>query len=264
MFVGGLCLYPGVVMSTQRPSLEDLRKRLRENEEQAALLAGEHKRARRRESDRRAAAARAWNLSGSLLHTVLIMYSLADYVVDPAVVFLRQRARQRHWPERSEGEIGALVEDVFVAADAGELAALSDLDNPSDAPALATAVDYVEQWCVASWVKTRNRLGVAPPTRDVLGQFQDRQSAVPPAVRPRAWGASDEGSARMRLARWRQRWGGRVASLRPREILPQSLMLQKVCRGARFPCRKLPQAPWGAQGRGHCGGGGAAWKVSRG
>ena len=93
----------------ERPTIEDLRKRLRESEEQAAHLDAEYKRARRREADKRKAAARAWNLSGSLLNTVLIMYALANNVVDPAVVFLKVKARQRHWPERSDEEIGTLV-----------------------------------------------------------------------------------------------------------------------------------------------------------
>lgn len=225
--------------------LADLRKRLRENQEEEARLRTEYKRARRREVDRRAAAAREWSLTESLLHTVLIMYVLADNAVEPSIVFLRQRARQRHWPERSDEDIGSLVEDAFLAADVDALASLSDLDNPSDSAALAAALDYVEQWRVQAWTEARNRLGTAVPTRDVLSQFQERQAALPLALRPRAWGTSEMGSARMRLTRWRQRWGGRVTSLRPREVLPQDVMQEKVrrVRGSTLSDVQMPMHP---------------------
>ena len=69
---------------------------------------------------------------------------------------------------------------------------------------------------------------VAPPSAAVLDHFEERRVAIPEPFRPRPWGTSASGASRMRLTRWRRRWGGRIAKLRPREVVSLDDMQNKA------------------------------------
>ena len=159
---------------------------------------------------------------------MLICFSLAEGIPDPAVVFLSQTGRQRGWAPKADDELALMVYDAYLAADTDDIIALCDFDSPRDSPALASAVGIVEQWRCATWAKPQNKKGVASPSAAVLDHFEERRVAIPEPVRPRPWGTSASGASRMRLTRWRHRWGGRIAKLRPREIVPLDVMQSKA------------------------------------
>ena len=76
--------------------MQDLSEGKRKLDAEIAELGRQGRLARRRATAKARAAERVWSVTGTLLHTVLIGYFLADGVPDPGVVFLRQRGRQRH------------------------------------------------------------------------------------------------------------------------------------------------------------------------
>ena len=188
------------------------------------------KRARQRATSSGAAAGRAWQLTDSLLRVVLIAHTLADGMVDPSVVFLTRKGREHHWPDRSEEDIADLVYTAYAHADINDVAALVDMDNPTDEAALSTAVSYVEQWRAVVWSKAQNRLGVAPSTGAVVDHLEERRGRLPASVRPTSWGSSAIASSRKRVSRWRRRWGGRIATIRVREEVPVEDMREKAWR----------------------------------
>lgn len=175
-----------------------------------------------------ASAARAWVLPEYLRRVVLIVHLLAHGVSEPAMVFLQQAGRQRHWPHRSDDELESLINWAVLAASVEELVALGDMEAPSDPAAMATAVDLVEQWRVACWTRAQNLKGVAPSTTVVLGEFERGRAGLPAALRVRSWGTSAEAAARKRASRWRRRWGGRIGALRAREEVSVAEMREKA------------------------------------
>ena len=72
------------------------------------------KRTQDNERRKRKTAARVWVLVPALLRVVLTRHWLAEGVVDTAVLYLQQRCRQRHWPEKSKEEIAGVVHELFV------------------------------------------------------------------------------------------------------------------------------------------------------
>ena len=112
--------------------------------------------------------------------------------------------------------------------------------EPLDPAAQAAAVKLEVEWRVACWVAQRNRAGLAPSTNAVLCEFAWRHAMIAEPVRPAALGTSDDAVARKRVARWRQRWGGRVSRLPVREEVPQAVMVEKV--SALWPLSVLSQA----------------------
>ena len=75
--------------------------------------------------------AKVWVLTPFLKSVVLIAYVLAGYTADPAARYLATVARKRGWPDKSEGDLMREAEEVFLACDEDELAALTCLGNPS-------------------------------------------------------------------------------------------------------------------------------------
>ena len=61
-----------------------------------------------------------------MARVALLIYWLADGVVDPAVFYLRQRGRQHHWPEKDDAELADLVEQVFQGTPDSETLSLAD------------------------------------------------------------------------------------------------------------------------------------------
>ena len=63
-----------------------------------------------------------WKLSDHVRHVLLIIYTLTTFASRPAVVYLRNCGRSRHWQERSDEELVELVLSSYRSADADELA----------------------------------------------------------------------------------------------------------------------------------------------
>ena len=209
----------------------DLRKRKAELDIALAEENGECRRARRKVNYEAKRDAKAWLLSPALKHTVLVIYALADYTAEPAAKFLLNSGRKRHWPEKTEEELVAIVESHFLEVDSAELADLSDINDPSDAAAMNAALVYVEQWRLAKWTARQNlEVGVAPSTESVLQRLEEQRVQLPEAVRPRAIGTAAEPRARVWAGALRHRWGGKHARIRVRDDIPVAELRDKVCQ----------------------------------
>ena len=73
-------------------SLEEIKAMKRNAQMEIAAAYAERRRLRT------APAHRVWLLTEMLIRVVLIIYTLADGAVDPAMVFLREEGRRRGWP----------------------------------------------------------------------------------------------------------------------------------------------------------------------
>jgi len=201
------------------------------------------KRARGVEKTRRLSQARAWVLSELALRVVLICFSLADGVPGPAVVFLTREGRRRRWADKTDDELGMMVFDSFLAAESAYAMALCDFDNPHDGLALSTAVSWVEEWRAASWCMEQNHKGIAPSSAAVLDYMEARRLSIPESVQPSPRGVITSGAVRRAISRWRQRWSGRVARLRPQEVVPLADMQSKASVSHRTSTPPSPPAP---------------------
>jgi hypothetical protein len=209
--------------------MEELQRRREELNSSLREVRLEAKREKQKGRDTKKSEASAWRLSTALLHTLLIIYSLAGYTAEPAVKFLAVSGRKRRWPFRSDDALQVMVEDQFLQVDADHLACLTDLDDPVDAAAMRQALSYVEQWRLFAWVERLNsELGVAPSTDFVLRRLEENRMHVPEDVRPRAVGSVADGRARQWARRFRRRWGGRHGSIKVREVVPLPELLDKV------------------------------------
>ena len=185
--------------------------------------------ANKKETEQQKAAQKVWQVAGSLLNTVLIIYVLARYISEPAAKYLITAAKKRQWPEKSEEDVGRMVEDRFAAIEFEELRAITDADNPSDRAAFKTATGFVEEWRLRQWVVELNdKKGVTPPTELVLQQYQQNTADIPEEFRPRPRETSAEPGTRMWAARLRARWGGFMGSLQASEDIPVETMRGKV------------------------------------
>ena len=148
--------------------MEALEKRKRDLGEAIAENRRESKKAKQKVKDAKHAEARAWKLSSFLEHAALIIYSLSDYALEPVVKFLAANGRKRHWPEKSDGELQVLVENLFLGVDVSELTALTDMLEPTDVPAMKAALVYVEEFGLVEWTRRINiQTGVALSTESV-------------------------------------------------------------------------------------------------
>ena len=184
-----------------------------------------------------------------MVHAVLIIYGLAEYNAAPAVKFLASSGRKRHWPAKSEEELAALVEDLFLQTDPDDFAALVDSGAPSDPGAMQVAVGVVQEWRLAAWTQCLNYTkGVAPRTEALLRQFEKSRLGLPEAVRPAYRGAVEHPPARVWAARWRRRWGGFYGQLRVREAISVEEMRNKVCRASLTRRDQARTQNWGPLG----------------
>ena len=210
-------------------SREDLWKRKQELDTALAQVRREERRAKQRDKDAQKSQRTAWKMSTNLLHTVLIIYALAGYTAEPAVKYLVNSGRKRHWPEKSEEEVAAMVEDCFLQVDVDDLACLTDKADPSDATAMKAALKYVEEWRLVVWARGLNsEQGVAPSTDSVLRRLENNRLSLPEAVRPDAVGTSAQSKARVWAQKWRLRWGARHRKIRLREDIPLPEMRSKA------------------------------------
>ena len=220
---------PRFLWSMDRPSSEQMRQRSRELSAALAQTSRELRAAEREQARERSRQARFWQLSGQLLHTVLIVYFLAGCSADPAVTYLRSCGRQRHWPNKSDDELKNMVEDAFLRVDADELAALTDEDDPGDADAMTAALKVVAEWRVFLWASHLNReQGLAPSTEAVLQRYEELRERMPDAARVAYLGTVADARARMWATTYRRRWGGRYGGMRVREAVPLPELENKV------------------------------------
>jgi hypothetical protein len=189
---------------------------------------------RRQLKQARAAAtarAREWELGAGLQHTVLIVYVLAGHDTEPAVHFLATAGRVRQWPQKTAHALQTLVEDLFLAADVDELAALTDTNSSSDIAAMHSAAQCLEEWRLYKWSVVQNtEKGVAPSTRTSLQRLADTRSASGHAD-PHARGTVAQSRARMFMTRFRRRWGGRYGAIRECDDAPIAELVEKAFMG---------------------------------
>ena len=172
------------------------------------------KKARRSVSDSERAKARQWEMSGIVGNSVLCMYWLAG-VVDPAVKYLRSVARQRAWPQKSDGDLSDIVAACFVDADVDTLLQLTNPDAPLDENAAKLAACYVRQWKLHVWALDLNVVKrVAPTTAAVLRECENLRASLIAVAHPPSRLCVSSASARKWATRWRIRWGGRFAKIR--------------------------------------------------
>lgn len=185
---------------------------------------------RRRGKQAQKRSEREWRLGEDLRRRALIMYALADYDAAPAMKLLDASGRKRHWPARSAEDLRKVVEDCFLEVDLGVFLKLSDKGAPLDAEAMRDASRYVEQWRLAAWAQKLNtEKGVAPSANLLLARLEERRSQLPPQLQDGQRGSAADNVARTWLRRWRARWGGRLAIMKPREVVPVEVLREKAC-----------------------------------
>ena len=173
--------------------------------------------------------ARQWALTVELQRMVLMIYIMADYALAPATFFLKRCAKERHWTDKTDAELDAFVEELFLKANVIELASMTDITEPADESSLAAALNAVEQWRLAAWGRDLNvRCGVAPSTRAVLSRMHANLSKLPDVVRPPAVGNVKQVSARKWAQRWRVRFGARCGILSTRALISLGDMRAKA------------------------------------
>jgi hypothetical protein len=187
------------------------------------------KKARRAERDAETAISRQWVLTQHMGRTTLTIYVLADYVVEPAVEYLRRCGRERHWPDRVKEDLEALVLDHFMQTDAAEVAELTVVEHPVDAASMREAHQCVAEWRLVEWGRQRNRVQrVAPSSDQMLQQYEESRRQVPEESRPAARGSAAESRGREWMRRLRRRWGGRHGRLRVRDEAPVQTLHDKA------------------------------------
>jgi hypothetical protein len=221
-------------------SIEDLEQEKRDVDAAVAENRRATQKARQQKKDAKKSEAKAWRLAPFLEHATLIIYTLTDYQIEPAIKFLGANSRKRHWPEKTEEELQALVEELFLAADLTELTALSDMVEPADVDAMKAALVYVQQWGLVDWTRRLNaQCGVAPSTESVLLRLEEKRLTIPEQVRPRAVGSACAVSARVWAGAWRKRWGGRHGRIRIRDDVSLPDLQRKVVRQYDHVLRKM-------------------------
>ena len=133
----------------------DPRRRQGAIDAQLLALRGDIQCAQAKQRAKAKAQARSWILGVSLLRIVVLIYWLADGMVDPAVFYLRQRGRQHRWPDKDDEELADLVEQAFVNTADAEVLALADAEDPLDLAALREATRYGLQWRLRQWTLTQ-------------------------------------------------------------------------------------------------------------
>ena len=179
------------------------------------------------------AAARAWALSEKVLRTVLIIYALADYNTAPAIVFLRNSGRARHWPHKADEDLHAMVEDCFMRADVDDLADLANEADPQDPAAMHVALRYVGEWRLVQWGTRLNlERAIAPTTSMIVQRADELGVRLPGEVNLSSFLSRPSRPARDWARLFRKRWNARLGKPKVREVLLATEIQQKaLCRG---------------------------------
>ena len=146
-------------------AVADLQRQKRAIDAALAVNRQELKRARWRQKDARRAEESIWRLTVFVSDVALIIYVLTGYSLEPAIRFLHSVGQKRRWPQKSEDELGLIVEQMFSAVDPDDIAALTDTAAPSKPAALRAAMKWVQEWGLVAWTRRLNEdKGVAPST----------------------------------------------------------------------------------------------------
>ena len=137
--------------SQMETRLDELRRRRSDLDERFRILNNELNALSRAQRARKVRADSAWQLSERLVRVALIIYVLAGYVAEPAIVFLRSAGSARNWPDMSDDQLVRLVEQLFLDANESDIAALSDETSPLDGDAMRVALRYVREWRLVVW-----------------------------------------------------------------------------------------------------------------
>ena len=230
-----LCVFTQCCVRMSSSSLDALLQEKAALSAELARTSRELKQGRDRHRGAVRALASQWQLTHHLRRTTLIIYGLSDYVVDPAVKFLTNTGKQRHWPARSEDALRGITEELFLNTDPDEFAALVDTTNPLDPSAMQAALRVVREWRLLKWTGDLNYdKGVAPTTDAVLHQLEQERLRLPEAVRPDPMGDVEHARARQWARRWRARWGVRYGQIHVREAVALEDMRSKAA-----PCFRL-------------------------
>ena len=213
------CKPPGSVApphnSVDMDRLAELQAQQAALREQVAGARQRVKAAKQKTKDDAKKSKKVWVLTESLRRVALIAFCLSNYATAPAVEFLAGAAAKRKWPVKTEEELAAMVEEIFLKADLQEVEELCDLRNPKDLAAAREGVRFSEQWRLADWVQRLNfGSGVAPSTETVLQRLEAERLRLPELVRPASRGSAAEPWARMWALRWRRRWGAKHGKVR--------------------------------------------------
>ena len=201
------------------------------------------------------AQARHWELTSHSRRVVLIAYGLAEYDTEASAMYLAALGRQKGWPPKPDMALTRVVEDEFLVVDEHEFAALVDIGDPVDLPAMRAAIAFVAEWRVAVWARRWVlSTGATVPTATVLRFYHANCSLLPEELRPSFRGAVGEKRARKWVGRWRTRWGGFYGKVPIREPLDAEGALAKATDATRESIRisarpLISQAPHSACGQ---------------
>ena len=191
-------------------SMEELERRKREL---AAALRDNRlrqKRARRA----REVEARQWVLTEEMRRVALSIFMLTEYATEPVVKYLQTCARMRHWPPKEDTAVAEMVDQLFLASDMDEAAALSDTAEPLDEAVLMTALKHADQWNVVQWCKLQNEMhGTAPSSQAMLDKLEQRRLQTPVQSRSASMGTTALSRGRAWARRLRLRWSGRFKAI---------------------------------------------------
>lgn len=201
----------------------------------------------RKERCAAAAATRAWQLNYQLRSVALIIYVLTSFCHQPAVVYLQNCGRVRHWPERAEDELEDILDTYFCVADVNELIGcaffvfarptfdcfvrLADVSAPLVPAFMKPALRYVGEWKLVCEGEILNLAkGVAPTTRMLVDQARHLNVSLPLSVAacgPSLFGCPNI-QGRVWAQRFRARWGVRLGKIKLVEPLSPEEMETKV------------------------------------
>ena len=179
------------------------------------------------------AEARWWVLSDTMRHVCLILFDLAEYDAEPAVVYLRGVAAQRDWPTRDNDDLRGMVHDLFLEATATPeglqcYAALTDTSNPTELGAMQQATNRIVEWRAVVWTRSVNtRVGLGPSSSSLLDRCEAARVELAGPAQPRRRGGQLDGTNRRFVHRIRERYRGRYGKFKVRERIPRSEMRAK-------------------------------------
>ena len=189
---------------------------------------------------------RAWKLTDHVRHVVLIIYTLTAFASRPAVVYLRNCGRSRHWQNKTDEELAELVSTCYRSADEEQLARCLydyrsntficcccrciDMANPLNGVPQHIARRYVGEWSLVQEGAELNLNGVAPTTRMLVDRAKQLGLTLPPAVSnagPREFNRPSAAERKWAL-RFRRRWDARLGKIKAVEPLTSAEMIAKV------------------------------------
>ena len=86
-------------------------------------------------------------------------YAMTDCSADLPIVYLRGVQRKRHWPDKSDDEIAALLQHEFVNTDDSVIQAMLDDTHIPSVASLVHAHRYLTWWSGVGWCRSQNARG---------------------------------------------------------------------------------------------------------